>query len=96
MSDNSITEQHRHFQDVFLGHRSKAGAGSLGRPVQTREPVLLGDDEGDGRFAGLLRQQQRQLGHSAMTCLEQTTLCLPPALPKDLRGMQHPQTHTMT
>lgn len=36
--------------------------------------MLLSDDEEDGRFAGLLRQQERQLGHSAMTCLERTTL----------------------
>lgn len=35
-----------------------------------RQSVLLSDDEGDGRFAGLLRQQGRQLGHSAVACLE--------------------------
>lgn len=43
--------------------------------------VLLSDDEGDGRFAGLLRQQERQLGHSAVTCLERTALGSPPAPP---------------
>lgn len=48
--------------------------------------MLLSDDEGAGRFAGLLRHQERQLGHSAMTCLCWTTLSLPPALPKDLLG----------
>lgn len=86
MMDNTIAEQLWHFEDVFIGARKqKLEPGSLGRvrPVRTG---LLSDDEGDGRFAGLLRQQERQLGHSAVTCLERTTLSAPPALPKDPRG----------
>lgn len=58
--------------------------------------MLLSDDQEDGMFAGLLRQQERQLGHSAVTCLEQTTLGLPFALPKDLGGMSCSQADSVT
>ncbi len=102
MSDNTITEQQWHFEDVSIGHRgspeTRLDPGSLGRvrPARTTESVLLSDDEGDGRFAGLLRQQERQLGHSAVTCLERTTLSSPPALPKGLEGMWCFQANSTT
>lgn len=62
MRHTTIAGQHRHFVDLFIGHRRSSDTelvpGSLGRvrPVRTRESVLFSDDEEMGRFAGLLRQ----------------------------------------
>lgn len=83
--------------DKEAAQKQKLDHGSLGRvrPVRTKY-ALLSDDEGDGRFGSLLRQQERQLGHSAVTCLEWATLSSPSALPKDPEGMWFFQADSTT